>query len=225
MIRGVIFDLDGVVADSHPLHEEAWRLLLSEAGLDHSFDPGFIYSGLSRREILERYLGPLSEPEIQRLGQRKDEIFSGLLHQVEVQPGLLRVLHQLRAAGLVCAVATSAGAGRTHELLGKLGIAQRFQAVVTSHDVRKPKPAPDVFVEAAARLGVIPQEAVVIEDSVAGVQAARAADMICVGYDRGGQAQALRQAGASDVISDFPGDMISYLQQVADSIAISQRRD
>jgi len=225
MIRGVIFDLDGVVADSHPLHEEAWRLLLSEAGLDHSFDPSFIHSGLSRREILKHYLGPLSEPEIQRLGQRKDEIFSGMLHHVEVQPGLLRVLHQLQAAGLACAVATSAGARRTHELLGKLGMAQRFQAVVTSHDVRKPKPAPDIFLEAAARLGINPQEAVVIEDSVAGVQAARAADMICVGYDRGEQGQALRNAGASDVISDFPGDMISYLQQVTDTISISQRRD
>ena len=225
MIRGVIFDLDGVVVDSHPLHEEAWRSLLSEAGLDHSFDPGFIYSGLSRREILERYLGPLSEPEIHSFGQRKDEIFSGLVHQVEVQPGLLRVLHQLRAAGLACAVATSAGAGRTHELLGQLGIAQHFQAVVTSCDVRKTKPAPDVFLEAAARLGINPHEAVVIEDSVAGVQAARAADMLCLGYDRGEQAQALRNAGASDVIADFPGDIVSYLQQVADSISISQRRD
>jgi kojibiose phosphorylase len=225
MIRGVIFDLDGVVADSHPLHEEAWRVLLSEKGLDPALDSGFIYSGLSRREILEHYLGPLSEAECEKMGRRKDELFSSRMHRIRVRPGLLRVLDQLRAAGILCALATSAGRARTHEMLGKLGITDRFLAIVTNHDVSEPKPAPEVFLEAASRLGVSPQETVVIEDSVAGVQAARAADMICIGYACGEHMQALRDASASDVISDFPDDMISYLQHVADSVPIPHRRD
>jgi beta-phosphoglucomutase len=110
-------------------------------------------------------------------------------------------------------------------MLGKLGITDRFLAIVTNHDVSEPKPAPEVFLEAASRLGVSPQETVVIEDSVAGVQAARAADMICIGYACGEHMQALRDASASDVISDFPDDMISYLQHVADSVPIPHRRD
>lgn len=225
MIRGVIFDLDGVVADTHPLHEEAWRVLLSEKGLDSSLNLSFIYSGLSRREILEHYLGPLSEAEVTKLGRRKDELLFGLMHRIRVQPGLLRVLDQLDAAGIRCALATSAGRVRTQEILGQLGIANRFLVVVTNHDVSQPKPAPEVFLEAASRLGVSPQESAVIEDSVAGVQAARAARMLCIGYARGEQRQALRDAGASDVISDFPGDVVNYLQHVADSISIPQRRD
>jgi len=225
MIRGVIFDLDGVVADSHPLHEEAWRVLLSEKGLDASLDLSFIYSGLSRREILEHYLGPLSTAERDELGRRKDELFSSLMHRIEVQPGLLRVLDQLRAAGIPCALATSAARARAHEILGELRITDRFLAIVTDHDVAQPKPAPEVFLEAASRLGVSPQESAVIEDSVAGVRAARAAHMICVGYARGEQMQALREAGANDVISDFPGDMVNYLQHVTHGVSIPQRRD
>ena len=224
MLRGVIFDLDGVVADSHPLHAEAWRVLLREEGLDPSLDLSFIYSGRSRGEILEHYLGPLSQAECNRLGQRKDELLSGLMHRVRVQPGLLRVLDQLRAAGIPFALATSAGRIRTHQILERLGIAGRFMAVVTNHEVAEPKPAPGVFLEAASRLGVKPQEAIAVEDSVAGVEAARAADMLCIGYARDGQREALRDAGASDVISDFPGDMIAYLQRVIETDALPQRR-
>lgn len=225
MIRGVIFDLDGVVADSHPLHEEAWRTLLSERGLGSALDTAFLYSGRSRREILEHYLGPLSEIEIIKLGQRKDELFSSLMHRVRVQPGLPRVLDQLRAASIPCALATSAGRARTHAILDKLGITNRFLAIVTSHDVSEPKPAPEAFLEAASRMGVSPRDVVVIEDSVAGVKAARAADMLCIGYARGGHNQALRAAGANDVISDFPDNVINYLQRAADAAAVPQRRD
>ena len=225
MIRGVIFDLDGVVADSHPLHEEAWRILLTEKGLEPALDLSFIYSGRSRSEILEHYLGPLGEAERAKLGRRKDELFSRLMHRIRVQPGLLRVLDQLNAADIPFALATSASRSRTYEILDKLGITDRFMAIVTNHDVSDPKPAPEVFLEAASRLGLSPQEAAVIEDSVAGVQAARAADMICIGYAPGSQVQALRDAGASDVISDFPDDIVTYLQHVTDSVLIPQKRD
>ena len=225
MIRGVIFDLDGVVANSHPLHEEAWRILLTEKGLEPALDLSFIYSGRSRSKILEHYLGPLGEAERAKLGRRKDELFSRLMHRIRVQPGLLRVLDQLNAADIPFALATSASRSRTYEILDKLGITDRFREIVTNHDVSDPKPAPEVFLEAASRLGLSPQEAAVIEDSVAGVQAARAADMICIGYAPGSQMQALRDAGASDVISDFPDDIVTYLQHVTDSVLIPQKRD
>lgn len=225
MIRSVIFDLDGVVADSHPLHEEAWRVLLSEKGLEPTLDLSFIYSGRSRREILEHYLGPLNEAERERLGRRKDELFSSLMHRIRVQPGLLRVLDQLHAGGIPFALATSGSRARTYEILDKLGITDRFLAIVTDHDVSEPKPAAEVFLEAASRLGVTPHEAVVVEDSVAGVQAARAGDMLCIGYAHVEQRQALLDAGASDVISDFPDDILTYLQHVTDSVLIPQKRD
>lgn len=223
MIRGVIFDLDGVVADSHPLHEEAWRVLLSEQGLDPStLDTGFIYSGLSRRDILEHYMGPIQGPDFERLGQRKDELFSGEIQRLRAQPGLLRVLDQLDAAGIPYALATSAGPERTYKILGRFGITHRFAVIVTNDDVTTPKPAPETFLLAASRLGFPPQEVIALEDSVGGVQAARAAGMICIGYARDRERKDLLDAGASDVVSDFPRDMMSYLQRLSESAAIPQ---
>jgi HAD superfamily hydrolase (TIGR01509 family) len=224
MIRGVIFDLDGVVADSHPLHEEAWRALLSEQGVD-PFSLDFIYSGLSRGEILEHYLGPLSEDELEKLGRRKDHLFSRKIHRVQARPSFLRALDQLDAAGVRYALATSAGSGRTYEILRHFGITSRFAAIVTSKDVSYPKPSPEAFLEAASRLVLVPQDVVVVEDSVAGVRAARAAGMISIGYAPAERAKSLWDAGASDVISDFPLDMMSYLQRLAETVPMSPTGD
>lgn len=223
MIRGIIFDLDGVVADSHPLHEEAWQTLLSERGVSPS-SLDFIYSGLSRREILEHYFGPLSEHELERLGQRKDELFSSKLHRIQPQPGFLRILDQLDAVGVRYALATSAGSGRTYEILSHFGIKNRFAAIVTNKDVSKPKPSPEGFLEAASRLGMLPHDVVVVEDSIAGVLAARGAGMICIGYASGERAKNLYDAGASDVVSDFPPDMVTYLRRLTESVSMSPTR-
>jgi len=224
MIRGVIFDLDGVVADSHPLHEEAWRALLSEQGVD-PFSLDFIYSGLTRSEILEHYLGPLSEDELQKLGQRKDDLFSSKIHRVQAQPNFLRALDQLDAAGVRYALATSAGSGRTYEILRHFGITGRFAAIVTNKDVSYPKPSPEAFLEAASRLGLVPQEVIVVEDSVAGVQAARAAGMTSIGYAPAEKAKSLWDAGARDVIAGFPRDMMSYLQHLSETSPMPQTGD
>jgi beta-phosphoglucomutase len=216
MLKAVIFDLDGVVADSHPIHEVAWKALLVEAGLDpKTINVDFLYAGHPRREILRHYLGALGDSEIQHWGRRKDELYELAAKALEAKPGIPRVLSQLRDAGISCAVATSTGRKRSVESLKLLGLSEFFLVVITGDNVHTPKPAPDIFLLAARNLGVQAENVVVVEDSVAGVEAAVAGGMKCVGYTSVGRAGELRRAGADDVISDFPEDSVHYFQSVA----------
>jgi beta-phosphoglucomutase family hydrolase len=213
MLKAVIFDLDGVVADSHPIHEMAWKGLLVEAGLKvEEINVDFLYAGHPRREILKHYLGELTDTEIQHWGRRKDELYELSAKKLQAKPGIPRVLAQLREAGMACALATSAGRGRTIESLNHLGLAKHFSTVVTGEDVRNAKPAPDIFLLAAKKLGAEPNSCVVVEDSVAGVQAAIAARMKCIGFTSAKRCEELSNVLADDVISEFPCDAVSYFQ-------------
>src|SRR5579871_168897 len=88
MLKAVIFDLDGVVADSHPIHEMAWKALLVEAGLrPEAINVDFLYAGHPRREILKHYLGSLSDSEIQHWGRRKDELYELSAKKAAVKAG------------------------------------------------------------------------------------------------------------------------------------------
>src|SRR4029077_10774015 len=126
-LEAVIFDLDGVVADSHPLHEAAWKTLLVEQGIDSaSLNLDFLYAGHPRREILRHYLGSIERSEMERLGRRKDELYALAANQLKAKPGIPRVLCELNQAGILCALATSAGRARTNESLKRLGITKDF---------------------------------------------------------------------------------------------------
>ena len=216
MLKAVIFDLDGVVADSHPIHEVAWKSLLAEAGLNpDSINVDFLYAGHPRREILRHYLGALSDLEIQHWGRRKDQLYELAAKNLQAKPGIPEALLQLRAAGIPCALATSAGRKRTLESLRLLGVSEYFSIVITGDDIRNAKPAPDIFLCAAQKLNVKPQDAVVVEDSIAGVQAAVAGGMKCVGYTSEERTAELRNAGADVVITELPQDAVAYFRAVA----------
>ena len=210
-LKAVIFDLDGVVADSHPIHEMAWTNLLVEQGLDRAaLNLDFLYAGHSRREILTHYLGAISANEMERLGRRKDELYTLEAQSLLPKPRIPEVLNQLNEDGILCALATSAGRGRTYDTIEKFGILEKFTAIVTGDQPDMPKPAPDIFLVAALKLGVSPKCCVVVEDSVAGVVAARAAGMKCVGFAPVKRFGELAEAGANDLISELPEDAAGY---------------
>jgi len=222
MLKAVIFDLDGVVADSHPIHEVAWKSLFGEAGLNpDSINVDFLYAGNPRREILRHYLGPLSDSESQHWGRRKDELYELAARNLQAKPRIPEALSQLRDGGIPCALATSAGRKRTIESLRVLGVSEYFSIVITGEDVRSPKPAPDIFLLAAQKLNVKPRDAVVVEDSVAGVQAAVAGGIKCVGYTSQERAAELRRAGADVVVTELPKDAIAYFRHIASSRDLS----
>jgi HAD superfamily hydrolase (TIGR01509 family) len=217
MLKAVIFDLDGVVADSHPIHETAWTQLLVEAGLDaKAINLDFLYAGHPRREILRHYLGSLDLDKMDRFGKRKDELYALAAKELQPKPGIQRSLVQLEAAGVLCALATSAGRVRTQETLQQFGMTNNFAVVVTGEEVSVAKPAPDIFLLAAKRLSVQPADCVVVEDSVAGVAAARAAGMRCVGFAPAGpRLDELAEAGADDTVTEIPHDVLDYFRRVA----------
>src|SRR5258708_9986814 len=169
MLKAVIFDLDGVVADSHPIHEAAWKTLLIEQGLDSTtLNLDFLYAGRPRREILRHYLGSIESAEMERLGRRKDELYAVVAHELKTKPGIPRVLSELNGAGILCALATSAGRARAHQSLQQVFITQEFLVSVSGEDAAVAKPAPQIFLLAAKKLDVMSEESVLVEDSVAG---------------------------------------------------------
>src|SRR5215831_9719407 len=109
-LKAVIFDLDGVVADSHPIHEIAWTKLLVERGLHRAtLNLDFLYGGHPRREILKFYLGAISASDVEKLERRKDELYVEAATELKPKPRIPAVLRQLNKDGIICALATSAG--------------------------------------------------------------------------------------------------------------------
>jgi kojibiose phosphorylase len=183
-IRGIIFDLDGVLTDTSELHYQAWSRLASDLGLPLRPSLRDDIRGLSRRASLDLVLNgrPVTEAEAQELMERKNQYYTDLiatLSPADVLPGVLSILEEARAAGLRTAVASASRNALT--VLSKLGITPLIDAVCDGSAVRASKPAPDLFLFAARQLGLEPSECLVVEDAEAGVRAAHAAGMRVVG--------------------------------------------
>ncbi len=216
MLKAIIFDLDGVIADSHPIHEAAWKTLFAEQGLDaENLNLDFLYAGQPRGEIFRHFFGQLPDAKTETMSRRKDELYTALVDTLKPKPGLVRVLGELAAAGIAMAVGTSAQRRRTLETLDHFGIGERFGAVVTGDDVGATKPAPEIFLRAAALVHAQPANTVVVEDSPIGIEAARAAGMKCVGYAPPERIEQLRKAGADDLILEFPPRAVEYFSRIA----------
>lgn len=163
---------------------------------------------------MKHYLGVISDSDAEALGRRKDELYAEAATQLKPKPRIPEVIHQLNQDGIVCALATSAQRTRTHETLEKFGLTKQFAAIVTGEDAPTPKPAPDIFLLAAARIETEPECCVVVEDSVAGVSAARAAGMKCVAFAPVEWFGELAEAGANDLISELPEDAPRYFKDL-----------
>ena len=215
MLAGVIFDLDGVVADTHPIHRRAWERFLQERGRQVSEqEMDFVLEGFKREDILLHFLGSLSPAELRHYGDRKDELFEQSADQVGAVRGVMDFIQQCECVGLSLAVATSAGKRRTHALLERLGLGGRFSTIVTGDDVSESKPDPSVFKQAAAGMRLPPERLLVAEDSQAGVRAAKRAGMKCLGLARGARVSKLYHDGADWVVGDFCDISLALIEQL-----------
>jgi HAD superfamily hydrolase (TIGR01509 family) len=205
-IAGVIFDMDGVLVDSHPIHARAWRGLMQRLGRTVSDkDLQFILEGRKRDEILTHFLGPLSPQDAQRYGAWKDELMQNGESELKLVAGVAEFLQQLQTSGIAMAVATSASRERTRRTLDRLHLSGSFSVVVTGDDVNVGKPSPDLFLMAAAQVKLSPEFLLVVEDSVSGIEAARTAGMRTLGIGTGPRVAALSGAGAHAVVENFVG--------------------
>ncbi|MGB8064581.1 MAG: HAD family phosphatase [Candidatus Sulfotelmatobacter sp.] len=204
MLSGVVFDLDGVIVDSHPVHKQAWRMFLASLGQSVSeSDLEFIFEGRRRREILVHFLGELSGSEIEEYGSKKDEFFRKACSLPEPVAGTIEFIKRLEKAGLCVAVATSASQQRAQWTLEQLKIADCFEVVVTGDDVVQSKPDPAIYRLAAHRLSIPPDCLFAVEDSVSGVRSAKSAGLRCLGIGFEKNAHPLLQAGADCVLPNL----------------------
>jgi beta-phosphoglucomutase len=202
-----IWDMDGTLVDTAELHFHAWEAVCREIGQPFSradFEATF---GRRNPEII-RYLFPdrYDEKRIAAIGERKEELYRAAARQgVAPLPGVVPLLEGLHRCGFRQAIGSSAPRENLDLILGLLGVAEWFAAVVSMEDTQRGKPDPQVFLVAAERLGVVPPRCVVLEDAVAGVQAARAGGMKCIAVRFVGHhgEDALRAAGADLVVDSL----------------------
>jgi beta-phosphoglucomutase len=204
MIEGIVFDMDGVLIDSHPVHRVAWSKFLATVGKSVS-DEGlsFIMAGRRREEILRHFLGNLPESKIVEYGHQKDSFFEENFHDVKLIPGVRKFLESLETAGLKSAIATSASSARTWGTLRRLELGKKFSTIVTGDDVDVGKPDPAVYALVSRRMNLSPERLLVFEDAPCGVQAAKSAGMRCIGVSANGRTEMLLQCGADFVVPDF----------------------
>jgi HAD superfamily hydrolase (TIGR01509 family) len=192
MLRAIIFDCDGVIADTEPLHLAAFQRVLAEEGIALTEDEYYnLYLALDDRHCFQRVYhdrkGSLSEPELESLIGRKAALFEPVLDShLRVFPG---VREFIRSAGERLPLAVASGALR-HEveaILRVAGIQDCFRAIVCAEDTSIGKPDPEPFQKALARLisavgeRIAPRECLVVEDSIHGIEGALAAGMRCLG--------------------------------------------
>lgn len=214
-----LFDLDGTLVDSVYNHVRAWHLALRENGLDLSVwrihrkigMSGGLFTAQFEREIGR----PIDETILQRLRERHAELFLELSADVPPLPGAVDLLQELSRQLLPWAIATSGRMRTARANLSSLGVNLEDATVVTRDEVRYAKPDPDLFVEAARRLGTTTQGSYVIGDSIWDMYAAARCGALGIGFLSGGYGEnELERAGAMRVFED-PADMLLYLDELA----------
>jgi len=178
---GCIFDCDGTLADTMPLHYRAWRRIVEECGASFPEDLFYTLGGTPTEQILAllRDEHGLKVADLGSVAARKEEYFLEFIHEVKpIEP----VLQIARRWHTILPMAVASGGVRKYVeiTLDAIGARHLFSAVVCVEDCARAKPFPDPFLEAARRLAVAPEECLVFEDSELGMQAAKAAGMQCV---------------------------------------------
>jgi HAD superfamily hydrolase (TIGR01509 family) len=207
--KAVLWDFDGVLVDTLPVHAEAWGGLLRTRGLAFRADRYYAACGRVPEEVASALVeGQMPTPGdewLRAFVQEERTVFFGLLGErsIPLLDGVLLWLETLRSSGIAQAVASSTTRKIVQAVLPGLSVDGYFSAVVTNEDVAACKPAPDLFLEAAARLGFGSESCLVIEDSAHGVEAARAAGMKCLAVS--GSVGAASLSGAQAVVNTLAG--------------------
>jgi beta-phosphoglucomutase len=204
---GIIWDMDGTLVDTAELHFAAWLAVCKEN--DRPFTRADFAATFGRRnpEIIQYLFGDRFGPaDVARLGDRKEVLYRAAAQKgVALLPGVRQLLEGLHRAGAKQAIGSSAPRANLDLILQLTGITLYLDAVVAMEDTERGKPDPQVFLVAAEKLGVPPSRCVVVEDAVAGVQAAKAGGMKCIAVRFVGHhpAATLQDAGADVVVKSL----------------------
>ncbi|WP_338732759.1 beta-phosphoglucomutase [Mangrovimonas cancribranchiae] len=184
--KGFIFDLDGVIVDTAKYHFLAWKKLANSIDVDFNKEQNEQLKGVSRVKSLEKILAwgnkSISEDEFMSLMAKKNDDYLSYINKMgedEILPDVPKILNYLKTNNQ--AIALGSASKNARKILEKVNLISSFQAIVDGNDVSKAKPDPEVFLIGAKLLNQKPENCVVFEDSVAGIQAANIANMISIG--------------------------------------------
>ncbi|MCF6167960.1 beta-phosphoglucomutase [Lutibacter sp.] len=213
---GFIFDLDGVIVDTAKYHYLAWKNLANSLGFNFTEKQNEQLKGVSRVKSLEILLKygnvKLSEEKKQSLLLEKNKEYLEYVHKMtpkEILPGVNQLLTFLETNNIKFALGSASK--NAPLILEKVGLYKRFTAIVDGNDVSKAKPNPEVFLIGAKKLGMNPENCIVVEDAIAGVQAANSANMVSIGI---GDKKVLSDAAyvfrdMTEITSDFLKNLIN----------------
>lgn len=185
-MKALIFDMDGVIVDSEPIWIASKQKMLQELGVNVADTYHHQLFGTTLEFMWTRMQREFNLPlSVDACMTRGEEIRKEMLAKEPIKaiPGAVSLIERLSQAGIPLAIASSSSNADIEKAVSALGIKEHFQALVSGEDCQRSKPFPDVFLKAAKALDVEPESCLVIEDSVSGVKAAKAAEMICLGFE------------------------------------------
>jgi len=184
MIKAVIFDVDGVIAETEHIHIEAEKQTLLKHGVNITEDELHEYTGTTAKHMFTELIAKFKlDTTFEGMCIEKESIMFKLLEEgAQPTKGVIEILNKLRQKRVKLAVASSSQGRLVHYVLAKLGITQLFDSIITAEDVVHGKPDAEIFLMSARRLNVNPAECLVVEDAKLGVEAAKKARMKCLGY-------------------------------------------
>lgn len=211
-IKGVIFDLDGVICPTDEYHFEAWKRIADEEGIPFSREDNELLRGVSRKDSLEIILKKAtrvySEEEKESLLAKKNELYRSslaLLSPFDVKEDTLHAMREMREKGILLAIGSSSK--NAPYILERIGLSSFFDAVVDGSMISHSKPDPEVFLLAASLLKLLPNECIVVEDALAGIEAASRGGFIPAGI-LGASFSPLAQIRIKKI-----SDLLQYIQK------------
>jgi beta-phosphoglucomutase len=227
MLVAILFDLDGTLVNTDPLHYKAWQEILRE--YDLKIDEAFYQSRISGRTnsvIIQDILPHLSLKEGQQLAEDKEARFRQLAPQLKALAGLSDVLAWTDECGLKRAVVTNAPRQNAHFMLSVLGLTEVFPTVVLAEEAAAGKPDPAPYRLALSLLSVTPESALAFEDSPSGIRSSVGAGIRTIGIASTHAAKTLRAAGAEEAVADFTDPVLwQLLDRSIPRQSLGTRRD
>ncbi|NQU17594.1 MAG: beta-phosphoglucomutase family hydrolase [Candidatus Saganbacteria bacterium] len=195
MFKGAIFDLDGVIVNTVPVHFKAWKKMFEEYGHPFNFDDYLAkVDGIPRIPGAKAILTELSEEKIIEASNKKQTYFREFLDSepIEIFESSVKLIKEMKQKGVKLAAASSSK--NATFILEKIELMSYFDANVSGGDLKKGKPDPEIFLSAAQKMGCDPSECIVFEDAKLGVEAAVRGSFACIGINRHDNAEALKKA-------------------------------
>ena len=184
--EGLIFDCDGVLVDSEPFSCGTWNVIFKE---QYNIDIGNNYNAILGNKISDtakyyskKYNLPCDNETLKKLGQVKEDTYYRIAEgKINPIPGVKRIIQEANDLNLKIAVASSGSINKINFNLSQAGLDEKFQNIISADDVKRAKPAPDIFLEAMNRLELEPEKCIIIEDSLSGIKSAKSSGAFTIG--------------------------------------------